>query len=77
MGVVKKQQVIFECKHIIRGDCRGIGHTQEECRHKKYEVALRKIKPKQFWIAKEKVNHIALVSVIVPTAVVNRTERET
>lgn len=46
-GVLIKQQGIFECKPIICGDCAGIGPTQEECRKKKYEVALRKIRPKQ------------------------------
>lgn len=62
-GVLIKQQVIFECKPIICGDCGGIGHTQEECRRNKYEVAIRKIKPKQVWVAKEVAKHVASVQI--------------
>lgn len=50
------QFVQYECKPVLCGDCKGIGHTTEDCRRKKYELALAKIKPRQVWAPKAKPN---------------------
>lgn len=35
-------------------DCKGICHSMEECRQKRFEVANRKIKPTKQWVPKAK-----------------------
>lgn len=51
-GLRTSQHIVYECKAIICGECKGISHTSEECRKKKYEIALAKVKPRQVWVAK-------------------------
>ena len=48
------QVVQYECKPVIR-ECKGIGHTTEDCRRKKYELDLGKMKPRQVWAPKSKL----------------------
>lgn len=42
-GMLQSQLVQYERKLIICADCKGIGHTKEECTQKRYEVAKRKL----------------------------------
>lgn len=53
-GQIMTQKVFNECKPIICGDCGGIGHSLEMYMQKKYELAMKKLKPKQIWIPKLK-----------------------
>lgn len=52
-GHMQTQKVVYECKPIICADCHGIGHTKEQCRQKRYEVAQRKIIPRNVWVSKK------------------------
>ncbi|XP_048503012.1 uncharacterized protein LOC104908412 [Beta vulgaris subsp. vulgaris] len=54
-GVSVTQKVVYECRPTFCGDCGSIGHTVEECRKKKYELALKKVKPRQVWVEKNKI----------------------
>ncbi|XP_048489906.1 uncharacterized protein LOC125491874 [Beta vulgaris subsp. vulgaris] len=49
------KRVVYDCKPIQCEDCKGIGHTGEQCRQKKYELALKKVKPSKQWVVKKKV----------------------
>lgn len=42
----------YECIPAKCTDCGGIGHTMEECRKKRFEVAKRKIQMKMQWVQK-------------------------
>ena len=37
-GILTIQAELYECKPIVCIDCKGIGHTREECRQKRYEL---------------------------------------
>lgn len=51
-GVEITQVVQYECKPIYCKDLGGIGHTVEEFRKKKYDMALRKVNPIKVWMKK-------------------------
>lgn len=52
-GLTMSQKIHYECRPIFCGDCKGIGHTAEECRKKRFEVAAKKIKPQKTWVPKK------------------------
>lgn len=54
-----QQKVHYDFKPIFCSDCKGIGHTDVECRQKRYEVAQKKIKPKKVWVPKAQVGNPA------------------
>lgn len=54
-GIKVSQRVEYDCKPIQCEECKGIGHTGEQCRQKKYELALKKVKPSKQWVVKKKV----------------------
>ncbi|XP_048492374.1 uncharacterized protein LOC125493253 [Beta vulgaris subsp. vulgaris] len=51
-GVLMTQIVQYECLPIFCDDCKGIGHTAEACRQKRFELAKKKIQPMQKWVPK-------------------------
>lgn len=54
-GHTMTEKVNYECNPIY---CGGIGHTLEECKRKKYELALNKVKPRHMWVAKPRVHPV-------------------
>lgn len=34
-------------------DCGGIGHNVEECRKKRYDLVVARVKPMQVWVTKK------------------------
>lgn len=49
-GLSMTHKVEYECKTIKCGEYGGMGHTLEDCRQKKYELAMAKLKPRQVWV---------------------------
>lgn len=63
--IFSHKHVYNECKPVKCTECGSIGHNMEECRKKCFEVAQRKLQPKNKWVHKApQLSHVVSTTVI-------------